>query len=604
VKKLLIIHSTVGLSKIYTLIKYHKIKEWVPFITNFEEVAKIEEKLRVISNKKEINIELQETAARIRRPFFKITAMMGQQYNSLSWWANSISERNTMANKLFLYCCYVSIANNHILQNKNLCIVCDNIAVINNITMIAKQHGYYVIKKKAFITIKDTLLWTICAGLYRLLEGIYLWLLTKANKIYYQMKKVSVSQIKPDIMIHTWVDEKCFGTDGKFKDRYFTILPEFYKGKGLKVSTFVTLYNIRCSYWCAISFFRVNRDNFIIPEDYYKLYDYLFPFWIWIKRIGFRFNLILIEGVDCSRLFNLNNKNERINFTTMYYLLFKRLAHRRIIPKVLIDGFENMISDKMIQLGIRKFMPETLVYGFYHTTPSPNILCFFTEQKETEFAPLPDRIICNGSKFKNILIHEHFPKERIVTGTALRYFYLYTIKKPHRINTQRNFVMLLILPLENEAALEIFYKLTKAIHGIDNYHLLIKPHPMNTSIIDRIKNNFFPNTEVVKESIEEAISRCDIVISAATGAAIDCLMADKEVIRVGRDTQIDFDPIAWFGEFGQPVYSIQQLRERIIGFEKNIKNESYIPPKFSSMLPELFLPATEENMTAFLPPHS
>ena len=600
-KKLLLVHSSIKLSKIHSLIEDFEIKEWIPFISSYEKVVEIEKTLHRVSKRKEISNKLQQTASLLRRPFFEVTAKMGQQYNSLSWWANTISERNTMENKLFLHSCYVFMANSYIMESSNLCIVCDSNIVIDNISMIAEKNGYSVKKRKKIFVFKETLLRTICLGLYHLCKGLYFWSLAKINKIFYQAKGYE-RQEKPDIIIHTWVDEKCFGDDGRFKDRYFTILPEFYKSRGLKVSTFVTLHDIKRSYWDAISFFRISKDNFIIPEDYYRLYDYLFPFWIWFDSMKFKFNSVILEGVDFTSLFEENNRVERINSTAMYYLLFKRLSLKEICPKMVIDGFENMISDKMIQRGVRRFMSKTLVYGFYHTTPPPNVLCFFTDWYELGYAPLPDRIICNGNRYRDILIQEHFPKEKIVVGAALRYLYLYKIKKNFSFNAGEDFKILLTLPLERGASLETFYKLINAINGNKHYKLLIKPHPMGTSVLDVIKKDFPPNTEIIEGSMEEAISKCDIVVSAATSAAIDCVMANKEVVRVGRDTQIDFDPLVWFKEFGQSVYSIQDLKERIAELEKMMKNESYKTPAYSDMLHELFLPSTEESMSSFLPP--
>lgn len=603
-KQLLIINSLVSLSKIRSIITEFKIQEWLPLVSNYERVKEIEEELNGGFRKRNISTELQKVAANLRRPFFELTARLGQKYESLAWWANSTSERNTMINKLFLHCCYVLLANNYISEGQKLCIVCDNNAVIDTIEMLAIEKGYQVKKNKASfsLTLKDTVFYIICSGLYNLLKELYVWFLYKSSKIYCRSRKNSVHKdmTKTDIIIHTWVDEKCFGENYKFNDRYFTVLPEFYKNKGLRVSTFVSLYNIKRSYRSAISFFRNCQDNFIVPEEYYKLRDYLLPFKIWFKKFKFDFSSVCLEGVDVSLLFRANNKSERIKFISMYYLLIKRLAERNILPKVIIDCLENMIPEKMILLGARKFMPKSLTYGFYHIIPSPNILCFFTDKIEREIAPLPDKIICNGKKFKNILIQEHFSEEKIVVGAALRHFYLYDIEKTHITDRKKDFNILLILPLQKEVSVEIFDKLARSVEGISHYSILIKPHPMGTAIINKMKKKFTSNMNIADESMAKALSQCDVVVSSATGAVMDCLMANKEVIRVGRETQLNLDPLEWFKEFGQLVSTVEDLRKRLLCLESKIKNEHYEAPNYSSLLPDLFSPATEENMKAYL----
>jgi surface carbohydrate biosynthesis protein (TIGR04326 family) len=245
-------------------------------------------------------------------------------------------------------------------------------------------------------------------------------------------------------------------------------------------------------------------------------------------------------------------------------------------------------------------MPGTPVYGFYHIAPPPNVLCFFIDRNELEYIPLPEKIICNGTRYKQILIEEHFPENTIEVGPALRYLYLYNIKKALRSNAN-DFSILLVLPIERDASIELFYKLRKAMNSRNNIKLIIKPHPMGTTIIEELKSNFPPTTEIFEGTMEEAINQCDIVVSAATSAVLDCVIANKEVIRVGRSTQIDLDPLAWFEEFGKPVSDIDTLKAQLISYERKIKGNSYVPPQYSLLLPELFSQLTDENLKVFLP---
>jgi len=431
--------------------------------------------------------------------------------------------------------------------------------------------------------------------------------LTKINRfVHAKSAKEKRREIKEtDIIIHTWADKKSLGEDGKFNDRYFTVLPEFYKDKGYKVATLVDLFLLNrkpVAYWKALTFLRKNSGQFIIAEDYYSVWDYFWPLRLGLKKNGFRFDNVTIGGVDCSSLFTDQNKLERVPFTAMYYRLFERLAAWGFSPRLVIDGFENMVSDKMIQLGVREFMPGTSLYGFYHMAPPPNILCFYTDIRERGIAPLPDKIICNGDRFKEILVKEHFPEEKLVSGAALRYLYLHKMNKASLPAKDGVFKILLTLPLQREAAIEIFNKTVEAVKNNERYHLLVKPHPLGAPLIMAELGKELPgNAKWLEGSMADAINKCDIVVSAATSAAVDCLMANKEVIRVGRETQLDFDPLAWFKEFGAPVYSVEQLKDRLLYMEKKIKSDSYEIPDHSSMLPELFAPETEENMEVFLP---
>lgn len=601
-KTLLIINSFLSSKKILSLVRGFESKEWIPFIPDYKKVRFFENLLEETTGMKNISRHLQEVAARLRRPFYAVTAKMARRYNSMEWWANSISERNTMVSRLFLHCCYIYIAHQNLKKGKNLCIISDDNSVIANIVFLAKREGYDVVQKKVYKK-EDLATWSLLEGFYKLSLHLGLWLVTRLNKYKCGTQK-KVEKQKTDIILHTWVDEKCFGEDGQFRDRYFTILPEYYKKKGLTVSTFITFSyrNIKRSYWNALLFLRKSAESFIIPQDYYALPDYFFPFRLWFQRSQFLLGKILLEGIDCSIVFQHSNRIEHVRFETMYYLLFKRLAKKNIIPQLVVDGFENMVSDKMIQLGVKKFMPRTPVYGFYHTAPPPNVLCFFIDRNELKYVPLPDKIICNGARYKQILIGEHFPEDKIKVGAALRYLYLYKIKKANR-SLSNDFRILLVLPIERDAAIELFYKLLKAMSNINNIKLILKPHPMETTIIEELKGSFPPVTEVFTGTMEGAINQCDIVVSAATSAVLDCVMADKEVIRVGRSTQIDLDPLAWFDEFGKPVSDINSLKEQLKLYKEKIKSNTYVPPQYSLLLPELFSQVTDANLKVFLPPN-
>lgn len=602
-KRLLIFHSCLSAEKIAAELKKYGINQCVPLVSDYEKVRKLSEALREIAEIKDISAKIQDTAAFLRRPFYKLTAKFGLKYNSLEWWASNISERNTMKSNLFLHCCYVYMVSEAMGEEGDICVIADNTAVIKNINYLAEQREIEVIKNCP-VMIRDYFPLEIVIGLYKLALHLSVYAIARLNRTYHKMLTKKLRPIKnPDVILHTWVDEKCFGNDGKFKDRYYTALPDHYKAKGVSWATFVTFSyrNIKRSLWSAYSFLHTNREHFIIPEDYYHISDYVFPFMVWLKSRPFSFSGAILEGVDLSILFDENNHKEPIRFESMYFLLFKRLAKKGIKSAAVIDGFENMFTDKLIQLGVRKFMPGTVVYGFYHVVPPPNVLCFFTDIDERDIVPMPDRIICNGTRYRDILIKEDFPEERIVVGSALRYHYLYSLKKSSG-NTEGDFRVLVVLPVEREAVIELFQKSKEAIERMSRYKMILKPHPMQTKVIDTLKNDFLPGTQVFTGGMDDALSMCDVVVSAATGAVLDCVMADKEVIRVGRSTQIDFDPLAWFDEFGKPSYSTGELREKLLDTERRMKNPDYQTPRYSAMLPELFAPVSEDFMKPFLPP--
>ena len=76
-------------------------------------------------------------------------------------------------------------------------------------------------------------------------------------------------------------------------------------------------------------------------------------------------------------------------------------------------------------------MPSTFVAGFQHGAMYPMLLCNFVPPRELAIAPLPDRVVCNGPAFREIVVREGLPRQRVVAGPALRYRHLREVATAH-----------------------------------------------------------------------------------------------------------------------------------------------------------------------------
>jgi len=406
-----------------------------------------------------------------------------------------------------------------------------------------------------------------------------------------------------DFILHTWVDEKCFGSNGEFHDRYFTILPGWLREKGYKVSTFITIYSIKRLYWQAINFFRLKPEDYIIPEDFYKWYDYFFPVWLYFKKFRFKYKQLILDSVDVTSLFHEENKRDPVNFTTMNYILMKRLAQREFEPRVIIDGFENMVSDKMIITGARKYLRNTILNGFFHIPVTLNILCNFTDKMEIMFAPLPDYIICNGEFYREILEQEHYPGEKLTVGSALRYTYLWQRKLEKPISPMNGVLQILVpLSLVKNASIELIQKVMGAVGQQTSYEIYLKPHPMGLKFVEELPTSTLSRVEVLTGSMDAALSKVDVILTGATSAALDGVLSGKPVIRIGRESDLDLDPLGCLKGFERVFYHEEEIREVLKQYHLALKNgKSVINYDPNTFLQNLFAPPTEDFLSAFIP---
>ncbi len=606
--KLILIDAQIGREKMADIVRKKNIREWIALIPDYDLTLGIEETLKPYANRLSTGNALQEVVKDIRRPYYQVTSELGERYNSLAWWSTSISERNTMTSRLFLNCCYVFLAKRLLSLDKNICFVCDSVPVLALIADISPRH-YEASLHTSFSLrryISKGYIGNVRQALYKFLKKYYIWFITKAHYVYHRVIKGSLPQ-KPfsvDIVLHTWVDEKSFGTDGTFIDRYFTILPEWLRKQGHKVATLVTVSAVQRSYWQALNFFRLKPDDYIIPDDFHKWCDNFFALFLYLKKLSFKYDNVILEGVDVSSLFYEEKQRDSINLETLNFILMKRLAESGIKPLMIIDGFENMISDKMIISGSRKYLKSTTLKGFFHIPATTNNLCNFISPSEIQFAPLPDEIICNGEVYRKILETENYPKNLLSVGAALRYTYLWKTKASHLYNSNHvkdHLTILVPLPLARNAAMELIQKTIDAVPAKKPWKIYVKPHPMGLDVINALPELTLSRVEILTDSMDESLRKSDIVVTAASSAALDGVLSGKPVIRIGREADLDFDPLSSLDGFENVFYGKDEINQELEKYSnKLVCGEKLIDFNPPELLSNLFAPPTDDFLNVFV----
>jgi hypothetical protein len=604
--QLILIDANLRDVQLLQIIRRNEVRKWVAFIPDYARILELEDLLRPYALRIGTGRELQETAHKLRRPFYRLTAQLGDKYNSLEWWSSSISERNTMNSRLFLNCCYVFVAKDFLNMNDDMCIICDSVPVLKTISNIAKNsHKVFLYKSRSLERyFLQGYTRRIAALFYNMIVGWRRWLVARVNLLYHQilLRKRIKKLMAVDFMLHTWVAEKCFGSDGKFHDGYFGVLPQWLREKDYDVCTLVTIFSTRRSYWKALNFFRLRPGDYIIPEDFHRIYDYLFPLWLYLKKLRFKYKGVILSDVDVTSLFYEEKQKDPASIVTMYYILMKRLAENHVKPSVIIDGFENMISDKMIILGAKKYLKGTIVNGFFHLPVTSNILCNFIDSSEVNFAPLPDQIICNGELYQNLLVEQGYPSDKLATGTALRYTYLWDRTDKGLEKPEDGIMRVLIpLPLAKGAAIELIQKAMGALETTD-YKIYLKPHPMGLEILNELPNSVTSRIEALSGPMDDALSKADVILTAATSSALDGVLSGKPVIRIARESEIDFDPLVGLGNFGEVYFREEQIRKAAEEYEHRLNQGKrlvdYDPDIY---LRKLFAPPNEEYLSVFIP---
>ncbi len=451
---------------------------------------------------KDINIDS------IRDSFNSTIGKLSQKHDSLEYWLMRISERNTLVNDLFLDICKIRVLESLNSENKNLQIYTNNISI------------YYYFKAKINISLIDRFKFEFKQKVMSFMPYLNLvrFIMVKTLFNIRHVDNDYKQDLNDCIIIQTWVSDDNFQPEG-FHDSYYGSLAKYLKAHGRKVMTWPVFHNV-VNEDIAIRYLRDN--NFLIMEDYLSFGDYLKAIKDFFVKRYIRFGDINIDGDNFSTVFNVYQKREGLEHASLFYSFAKRLNECSNHNITFIHNHENMISEKSLILGVRKYLPNSKMIGYFHTTKPKNVLCLdYSSKCEYEISPKPDAIIFNSDAYRRYF-QSKYKNMPMYNGVAFKNLHL-------KEEIQRGELTDKILVLFSGVMTEVSLMLGMLENlSTDKYHFLFRMHPMNT--FDIKKRYSFNNYEIVNNSPFDAVlSRVSKVISNYSSAALESSLRGKMV---------------------------------------------------------------------------
>lgn len=587
-QRLWIVNTTASPHSINEMSQVAGIKEWVYLGSNYLILKKFEESMPCMA-RISLSKDLVDVAWRLRKDFVGWLSEMGRPYgDSLRWWMSDLAEKNTMVSDLFVNICYLYTVENIIRDRSEPPLI-----VTEDPLLGLTLHDSLTRKGYNSNLLGHRCLWYLYGYGKELLnfsKNIVIDILRLL--IYHFLANVTLQKAedkwppinKRCVMIHTCVDETCLGNNGTFRDRYFTRLPEWLKSQDYCVVTVIWPYNIRGSLREFFLKFRRAKDNFLIPEDFFPLGAYPRAIITIISQ------LTLGLGRDFKYF---NNKNmalllwkERIRQASkiglarfiLYDKMIEQLCNRGYRIDYFVDIFENMKIEKPVVKAIKKLSPQTRCIGFQHVPFDPFLLLYYTHDNDMERAAdvFPQQIVCCGENFYNIMIDNGFPPSILTVGPSLRYHYLGEDAAEQKETADEGFILIL-LPLEMDAAVEVFSRASEALQDL-NYRIAVRPHPM----MNRKKLLSFMDMDNLPSHMEWAdgdmkmwLRKSLCILGSATAAMIEAVISGIPIVIIGREAGLDRNPLSWW-QSDEPMfkalYTKEELRMAVVGW-KNMDDE-------------------------------
>jgi len=497
---------------------------------------------------------LQNLAKELRHTFIAFIRQLSVRYNFDEWWLSPFSEQNTFASDIFINICKLQFIKSLLVDSKEqkIIIVADSYYFLRSIAIISEEAGLdfcffgkiYFIRERLHVLLNP-------------LYNILVFLLNSIKHMNTSNKTKKTMKIPTDckgksVLLHTWIDETCFGKDGSFMDRYFGKLHDWLNDNDFHVYVIPLLYNIKRSAADAYLWLTKSDKAFLLPYHYYHFCDYLRACLVIPKIISIPRGSVRFMDIEISHLIKCDTWKRAggsINFA-LYLFLPQRLKEAGFFFDYCIDVFEGMIPEKALLLGIRKAFPDALTVGYQHTVFSKNLLCYFIHNGEAPHDLLPRRIVCTGDLPKNVLSQDGVPSERLFTGCALRYEYLWKelSQESKPVEKGDRFNILVALPLQTSAVAEIITKLSYSVRNDSNLFFFIKPHPMMkpSFVSERIKTADWPDCyKLVEGGMDQWLKQSRVLVTTASATLFDALIAGVPAVIIGSNMSLELNPLDW-----------------------------------------------------------
>jgi len=473
---------------------------------------------------------LDTVAKELRADFVHYCENLGQAYeNNIDWWVTDVATRNTIASSLFSNCCRLVLVDRLLNEgHKFNTILVDSRSLKRDIEQYLQEHNRaikVVCQDNKPAGIKDVLKQS---NFIRLLYAIWntfkpLW----TARITEEARRDF--PIEPLILLDNFIFNNSF-INGVFVDRYYPGIEKYLDDIDLKNIYYLPTYYQINNFRRLFKEIRNSNSNFIIKEDFLKLWDYFFAFGFYWRAAK------LIKNPEPFKGFNINSMiREQINTNRcasssfdalLKYRFAYRLKKEGIKVSLLVNWFENQVIDHGLNAGFRRWYPDTLVRGYQCWPLSPYYLSLFSTEQEYRNRVIPKEIAVMGPGYIDDA-RQFCSSTKVCTAPALRFIHLWQKKLSLKDNESGKKAIFIALPYTINETRTIFDYLEIVLEQIpeNEWDILIKPHPATSwqSITALWKGKWPERLVFVEGDTGNILNKANLVISMGSSVCLETL---------------------------------------------------------------------------------
>lgn len=412
------------------------------------------------------------------------------------------------------------------------------------------------------------------------------------------------------VALRTWLTEGAEVQKGKSVDRNFGPLREFLEKNGKTVWHLPMFFNLKG----PVLDFKVKlgkaRKDFLQHEHFLGLLDYLGIALLNCREVFRKFRGFEWRELDVSALLR------ECHLATSVYpelielncndFLFRRLRKLGLkLEKVFYPAEGNCIEKSFI-LAARKHFGEAKIIGFQHSVWFREQLCMYLTQSEWNRHPLPDLMICSGSRYPEIMQGCGYPKGLLVLGSNLRFTDNNRSRILERTTAEagKPFVITVVLNGFPLGSMELLDRICGPLSRLKQCEIVLKSHPlldveMLAAFLKRIG---FPSFRWSDRGVHSLLEGTDLVLmSYGSVSNLEVMITGRPIIRVSSSLSFDLDPLWDKYPIQFPTATPEELENSILKAVAMTKEEAESLKLFGEEIRKgYFEPIHEEGLKVFL----
>ena len=547
-----------------------------------------------------------EVATSCRKKYNDIvTSASNPILSNIDWWSENASSRNTYASALFHNVCCIELLKTIIDKDLSIPkkIIVDSKELLRIIQLIKEE---YLLEGMEIVYRED-----ISKKVKSFLRYFYYeWfcLVRMARIILSRVvpyKKSYINTGKPLVLIDTFITSSYIN-----EDRWYGSFWDHLDREAKKEIFFVpsVVDSSLTKFYRILKGIRSSERNYILKEDYLTFTDVVYAYKHKYRVKSIQIGKCFLGKTDITGLVEedlfTNRDIHSIMESLLTYRFLKNLSLTSLNIRLFIDWFEGHSLDKMWNLGIHNFFPNTKRIAYETFRSFPFYLSTYPIEVERKAEVIPDVFAVQGVGCIEP-IREFLPKQEVISVPAFKNEYIW--KDRTDVNLI-NKVVLVAFPISVKTSAKILdFLIENSINSAsDDIIYELKPHPVvKASAIRKLLKNQIPkNFRFTKERIfHKLLFKSSLLITEASSVCLEALAVGKPVIIIENTSGLTYDPIP--NEISKDMYmkckSVHELEFALKKFLFLSQDEILTNVNTGKKIREhYFEPVTKEGLNRFL----